>query len=115
MVPILNDEYKVVVVISSDHNHIWRILKSWGNDEITKEEVAESMHNRRGCCFYHERCHPVIVVPGVDTPEEIGTLAHEATHAIFNIFGKIDERSYDEVFAHSVGAIMRVILAKVKK
>lgn len=41
------------------------------------------------------------------TMEEIGTLAHEACHAIENIFEKIREPMGGEVFAHSVGAVVR--------
>ena len=36
-------------------------------------------------------------------------------HAVANIFEKIDSRYDDEVFAHSVGAVVRNVLQKARK
>jgi hypothetical protein len=49
------------------------------------------------------------------TPEQIGTLAHEAVHAIDYIFTAMGQNDYGEVFAHSVGAVVREVLNTVKK
>jgi len=107
VVPILNDEYKVIVCWG-DSKHIEKVLKSW---EHKPDNTTSSLIDKRGACFYSKDCHPVIALPRKPkTPEEIGTLAHEATHAVSNIFEKLDERNYDEVFAHSVGAIVRKVL-----
>ena len=109
VVPILNHEYKTVVLISNKPDYILRKLNDWGY-ETTKEYVNGALDNRRGVTFVHPRCHPVIAVYGCSTAEEIGTLAHEAFHAVDNIMNKIEETSYDEVVAHSIGAIVRSVL-----
>lgn len=111
VIPILNDEYKVIVCWG-DPKHIEKVLKSWGHK---RDDTSSSLLKRRGVCFYAEDCHPIIALPRFPkTAEEIGTLAHEATHAIVNIFSKLDERSFDEVFAHSAGAVVRKVLKSQK-
>lgn len=107
IVPILNDEYKVIVCWGNP-KYVEKIVKQWGHKP---EDTKSSLANRRGVCFYSEGCHPIVALPSCPkTAEEIGTLAHEATHAVINVFSKIDESSYDEVFAHSVGAVVREVL-----
>lgn len=65
----------------------------------------------RGLTYYESDCHPVIALPRKPkTAEEFGTLAHEAVHAVNHVFDHIHEYSRDEVFAHSVGAIVREAL-----
>lgn len=104
VIPILNHEYKVIVCWGKD-SYTKRIGKDWGHDQDTV------LGERRGATYYHPRCHPVIVIKRKPkTPTEIGTLAHEAVHAVTNIFEKIDERSWDEIYASSVGAIVREVL-----
>ena len=45
------------------------------------------------------------------TGAEIGTLSHEAVHAIHHVFDMIEDPYRDtEIFAHSVGAIVRGVL-----
>ena len=106
-IPIINDEYKVIVCWG-DSKFIDKVLKSWHHKP---ENTSSSLLNRRGVCFYSKDCHPVIALPRKPkTPEEIGTLAHEATHAVSNIWEKLDETVYDEVFAHSIGAVVRKVL-----
>lgn len=105
VIPILNNEYKVIVVWGKD-KFIEKVAKSWGYDNFTIDRLP-----RRGRTYYHARCHPIIQLNGKPkTPEEMGTLAHEATHAVNNIWGKLDETVYDEAFAHSIGAIVREVL-----
>lgn len=106
VIPILNDEYKVIVCWG-DYKSTNKIIKSWHHDEIDESEWT----NRRGFCCHKKDCHPIIVLPKYPkTPEEIGTLAHEAFHAVSNIWNKIEDESHDEVFAHSIGAIVRNVL-----
>lgn len=105
IIPILNNEYKVVVCWGSP-KQIEKILKDWGHKESSV--TSAFFDDRRGATFYAEDCQPVIALPcKPKTPEQIGTLAHEACHAIENIFEKISEPLGGEVFAHSVGAVVR--------
>jgi len=107
-VPILNDEYKVIFCFGSP-DKIRKVLDNW---HYPKEDVAQHLNNRRGICFNRIGCHPVIAMPDFpDTPQEIGTLAHEACHAVEYILQNIQQPVGDELFAHSVGAIVRKVLA----
>lgn len=111
-VPILNDEYKVIVCFGDD-KVTKKVLKSWGHKIKT---VKSELVDRRGVCFYSKDCHPVIVLPRFPkTSEEIGTLAHEAFHAVNNIFDKIQGFKDDETFAHSIGAVVRLVLKNKDK
>lgn len=108
VVPILNDEYKVIVVMGNN-NYLNKIAKTWGYPEgnVFLEE------HRRGCCYYRRECHPIIALRNKpSTAQEIGTLAHESIHAVYDIlFNKIEEKTQaEEVVAHSVGAILRKVL-----
>lgn len=112
VIPILNNEYKVVVCWG-DVKYIGKVQKDWHHEQA---DVARDMDKRRGVCFYHSEGHPVIALPRFPkTPDEIATLAHEATHAIDNIFNKLGETVRDEVFAHSIGAVVRSVLSYGKK
>ena len=103
-VPILNDEWSVIVCWGKP-DYISKTLKSWG---YPQEDVKSSMLGRRGVCYYHSGCHPIIALPGKPkTAQEIGTLAHEAVHAIEDIFINVNQPLGGEVFAHSVGAVVR--------
>lgn len=107
IINILNNEYKVIVCWG-DSKYVNKILTSWHHD---KQDMEDHFKTKRGMTFYKQDRHPVIALPKRPTkPDEIATLSHEAVHAVFNIFDKIDERSYDEVFAHSVGAVVRQVL-----
>jgi hypothetical protein len=103
-IPILNNEYKVIVC--------------WGSKKSIKEVLTKNGHKFtdkdldwdtcRGRFFSTPFRHSVIALPRKPkTAEEIGTLTHEACHAVLDIFEWIEEEHYDEVFAHSVGAIVR--------
>lgn len=107
VIPILNDEYKVVVCFG-DPEKISKVLKSWGHQE---HATIGNVEDRRGVCFYTRGCHPVIALPRKPkTPTEIGTLSHEAVHAIEYIFEAISQPLGGELFAHSVGAVVRGVL-----
>ncbi len=111
-IPILNDEYSVIVTWGGP-KEIGRVLKQWHYPKDTYETsfVDDAMQNRRGVTYYHPRCHPVIALPAKPkTAQEIATLSHEAVHAIENIFEKICQPIGGEVFAHSVGAVVRGVL-----
>lgn len=107
VVPILNDEYKVVVCWGGE-NWIEKVLTSWGHENIHLLDLE----NMRGQTFWTKDCAPVIVLRHrPKTGEEIGALAHEAVHAVSWIFDRIEEESRSEVFAHSVGAIVRKVMS----
>lgn len=111
VIPILNNEYKVIVCCGND-KQIAKVLKNWHHN---CDDVRSAMTDRRGVCFYAKNCHPIIALHRKPkTADEIGTLAHEATHAVNNIFEKIEENASDEVFAHSVGAVVRETLKGMK-
>lgn len=109
IVPILNDEYKVIVVWG-DMKYIQKKAKSWHHDTLSDE--ALDIESRRGICLYKKDSHPVIILPRKPkTAQEIGTLSHEAVHAIEDIFMKIQQPTTGELFAHSVGAVVRKVLS----
>lgn len=108
-IPILNNEYSVIVCWGND-KEIKKVINSWHKGNA---DLLSSLSGRRGVTFYKQGCHPIIALPSFPkTPEEIGTLAHEAVHAISNIFRMIEQDSAEEVFAHSVGAVVRNVLNK---
>lgn len=110
IIPILNNEYKVIVCFGNE-KFIKKVLHSWGHKPA---DMLLDMERRRGLCYYTKGCHPVIALPRFPkTAEEIGSLAHEAVHAVGYIFQAIEQNSAEEVYAHSVGAIVRNTL-KVK-
>lgn len=108
VIPILNHEYKVVVCWGKN---LEKTIEKWGYKDWDFE------FNRRGETLSGINLHPVIVLyRAPDTPEYIGTLAHEAVHAINAIFDYIDEGNRNgEVFAHSVGAAVREVLEFIDK
>lgn len=111
IIPIINNEYKVVVCFG-DKNYLKKVLREWHYEkEFPAWNFIGSKLDRRGLCFYEKGCHPVVYMPKFPkTPEEIGTLAHESFHAINDIFDKLEETSHDEVFANSIGAVVRIVL-----
>lgn len=104
-VPILNTEYKVIVC--------------WGTQEFVAKvfrlyhypDKKILLEGDRGRTFWRTGCFPIIVlsVPPTTT-EMIGTLAHESVHAVGFILDSLDEGRTREIFAHSVGAIVRETL-----
>ena len=112
IVPILNNEYKVIVCWG-DSREIGKVLKKHGH---SPEDTHSSLLNNRGVCFYSKDCHPVIALPHKPrTAEQIGTLSHEAVHAIEDIFLKVSQPIGGEIFAHSVGAVVRAVLGERSK
>lgn len=56
VIPILNDEYKVIVCFGNP-KQVEKILKSWGHKA---EDTKSSLLGNRGVCFYSEGKQPVI-------------------------------------------------------
>lgn len=116
-IPILNHEYKVVVCWG-DVRHLRKTLlhHHYSPDVITKSFIDEQTEKCRGVTFREHRCYPTVWIDA-DLPasEAIGTLAHEAVHAVDFIMEALDENLYhSEIFAHSVGAIVRNTVEKMK-
>lgn len=111
-IPILNNEHYVAIVFGDDIK-LQKVLRQWSYpDDLDR---VGTLIGKRGRCFHAEGCHPVIAMPiRPKTPTEIATLAHEACHAIEYIFASIGQPLGTEVFAHSVGAVVRETLQAIK-
>src|SRR5574343_1007333 len=95
---ILNDQYCVEVVIGTDRD-VRKCLENRGYPKDTELGLESVM----GMTYFFEGCDPVIALPRFPkTPEDMGTLAHEAVHATDYIFEYIREGKTKEIFAHSV-------------
>ncbi len=95
IVPILNDEYSVVVVIC-DLKTLKKEMKScnYPKEIITDEYIANAIDGRDGFTLDNPRCHPIIWLKRKPKDaDSISTLAHESTHAVNNIFKKLEESS----------------------
>lgn len=108
-IPILNDELIVVVCWGSKKYLSGTAYKYYyGKYELCFDG------DERGVTFIEKDKHPVILLPNAPrTPEEIGTLAHEAVHAVRHVFRSAHEKGGAEVFSHSVGAVVRKVLEKI--
>jgi hypothetical protein len=103
-IDILNDEYTAWVVWGKD-DVVEKWLRRWYENDSTVD-YQQFRHNR-GCCYYHPKYNPVIVIR---TKEEFyATLAHESVHAVNQIFNFIGDDNRGELFAHCVGAIVRKV------
>jgi hypothetical protein len=109
-VQILNDTYKVYVYIGD------RILANKKISKYLNEPYKEWIQkNNRGKSIYYEKIHPIIWIDGnLDYMTGIGTLSHEAVHAVSSIMDYLAmdcrDLSGNEFLAHSVGAIVRKTL-----
>ena len=114
IIPVFNDEYKVIVCWGSD-KYIKRIATKWKHDVSRFNGVRDVC---RGVTIVTYRCHPIIALPKYPrTADEIGTLAHEAFHAMLDIYDTIGEevKFPCEPFAHSISAIVKTALNKQPK
>lgn len=117
IIPIFNKEYKTVVCWGGlPHLRKTLLNHHYSPDNISKTFIKDQTENRRGVTFREFRCYPVIWI-NADLPfhDCMGTLSHEAVHAVDFIFQAIDEDVvHSEVFAHSVGAVVRETLIAMK-
>lgn len=109
-IPLLNNEYKVVVCWGT-LSQLKKILLDHHYDEedVTIKELKKDIGGHRGVTFSQNTCYSVIWLDGnLPCNELLGTLAHEAVHVVNRLFDFIGEKGIcDEIFAHSVGAIVR--------
>lgn len=112
-VPIFNHEYKVVVCWGSA-THLKKVLSEhyYPKDALLDEHRL----NRRGVTFINHRCYPVIWIDAnLAVSDALGTLAHEAVHAVESIFEAIEEDlRHSEIFSHAVGAVVRETVKAMK-
>ena len=106
VIPILNNEYKVIVVWGTE-KFLKKVAKDWNYGDLIVDK-----DDTRGKTYYKSDCQPIIYLPRrPKTATELGTLAHEAAHAVSNIYKYIKEYETDtEIFAHSIGAVVRETL-----
>jgi hypothetical protein len=107
-VRILNEEWSVYLVWG-EPGHINRTLKRWGYDR-THQVPEDCWGAARGFCACEEGKDPVICLPEPPSFDRyvLATIAHEACHAVNHILRCIKTEQIDEeVFAHSVGAVVR--------
>lgn len=104
-VPILNNEYSVIVAVG-DYDRAYALAKKMFSNPVDQENI-------RGCIWRERWIKPLIWVDcGFHTINEhhfYATLAHEAVHAVQFIFSELGETGADEVFAHSVAAIVAAV------
>ena len=105
IVPILNDEYYVIVAVGNAK--LCRQVAKKHHQKLGRLKEGES----RGWAFHRRGGHPFIWLcrPPV-TATYIGTLAHEAVHAITYIWAATGDDTSSEAFAHSVGAVVRTVM-----
>jgi|WetSurMetagenome_2_1015567.scaffolds.fasta_scaffold23018_3 hypothetical protein len=109
-VPVLNSEYLVIFTYGT-YEEVRKVLKKY---HYPMEDIKSDHFNGRGVCFHMDGVFPVIAMPDIPrTAEQIGTLAHEAVHAVDDIWKKIGENTSGEAYAHSVGAVVREILSQL--
>ena len=110
VIPMLNHEYKAVIAWG-DLKHLRKTLidHHYSPDIVTMTMLEEQTTDRRGVTFRESRWYPTIWVDSnLPAHEAIGTLAHEGVDGVDFMFEAIDENMYhSEIFAHSVGAIVR--------
>ena len=120
-VNILNDEYWVGVWIGQDYTAISKFLQKHFQEIHNSEFDPETFKELRGKAWEKNGYVPVIYVNTKycdETHKLYATLAHEAIHAVNGIFSSIGQKNdsnNDEVFAHSVRAIVSGINKLNKK
>lgn len=117
IVPIFNHEYKIIVCWG-DIKYLKKLLEDYHYepDTVTNRILLDETEERRGVTFHQHRCYSAIWIDA-DLPvhDAIGTLAHESVHAVDYTFEAMGEKTYSsEVFAHSVGAVVRESLKAMK-
>jgi hypothetical protein len=93
---------------------------AWENDEPAAANPRIWADEPRGCYEYRRGYRPIIWLPRVPrTPREIGTLAHEALHAIRPIMqdwvGIEFDRDTQEVYCHALSHVVTTILTELRR
>ena len=110
---IFNDEYGVKVLWDDREKALKKInkhFKKYGKGEVDSEELKTC----RGKTFLTDDLRPIIWFD-IKNKYYQSTIAHEAIHAVKWIFEYIGEKSdCEELLAHSVAAIVRQVMEKIK-
>jgi hypothetical protein len=113
-IPILNSEYWVVV-IWGDPKKMWKFARKKYKDITIPPDWFEPEHSRGHVMSRKDYCPMIVMHIGPDDKHFWATLAHEAVHAIDVIWSMIEEHHHrHEVFAHSVGAVVAAVEAKLR-
>jgi hypothetical protein len=114
-VPILTEEYKIVVFLGKKDDLIDASSKYL---KKSKEEIKESFAGR-GIAFNctKEELHPLILVDAdLDVYTGFATLAHEASHAMDFIQSHLGiNDTSGELHAHGIASVMRHCLKTLHK
>lgn len=110
-VPILNNEYWVYVIWGKKEECLKFIKRH------LKKDYVEIYDGVRGQTFGCEEYEPIIYMAMKPNEEHFwATLAHESCHAINRIWDYIGETTRtDEIYAHSIGAILAHVEKYIKK
>jgi len=111
-VPILNDEYRVVVCWGR-----WADAQKFITRHTDGQADFCDMDNDRGLCWFVDNFSYMPIIYITIPPKDkrfYSTLAHESCHAINAMWKKLGEESRDEIFAYSVGAIVGAVEKKLK-
>ena len=100
-IPILNDEYSVWVIWGEIKNRQKWLRKYFDDDSICLDKYKDCRATT------HRKIDTNPVINMNINKDYYGTLAHEAVHAINDIFEYIGDDNRGELFAHSVGSIVR--------
>ena len=112
-VPILNSEYWVDIYWNCNEKKALEIARENFEDEnINRNDLRDL----RGWSMCRPKYCPMIWLnlPAGDK-HFFSTLAHEACHAVDDIWTAVGEGQSHEVYAHSVGAIVFAVESKVRK
>lgn len=105
-IDLLNSEYWCGVYVGSDEKKLQKLL--YKHFEVREFEI--NWEYSMGKCYMKSGYAPFIAVNAKNCAKKGGiypTLAHEAVHAVNFTFETIGATYNDEIFAHSVGAIIR--------
>lgn len=111
IVPILTDEYHIVVLIGVPKKMVQEISRYTG---LSKEEVWKDLDHCRGRSYNTlPNRSPLVVVNGtLPAVSAIATLAHEASHAMDFISDFVGIHD-GEFKAHGIGRTVRALKMKL--
>jgi len=109
-VPILNNEYWVYVCVGKDYKELAKKLEKHFEDRYDTNFNPDLSEYKRGRTLTKNGYNPYIFINLNNCKTKTSfyaVLAHEACHAVDEIFNIIGDNNRDELFAHSVSAIIR--------
>ena len=111
-VPVVNAEYFVFVCIDTREGGLRRVKKYFKD---TGEVWTPDIFEVRGKTFRNSAYNPLIWID-VNGKDFLSTVAHEACHAMIEIFNYIDQdiTKAEEVFALNVGFIVKAVIHETK-